>query len=305
MSALKAPVALIGFNRPDTVRRVFAAVRAARPERLFLIADGPRDGCAGEDERCAEVRRILTGVNWPCAVETNFAEMNMGCRPRIVSGLKWVFERTEEAIILEDDCLPDASFFPFCAELLDRYRDRPEVAFIAGFNPLEREFRIPWSYAFSQVASTWGWATWRRAWQEFDEHLTTWPAVRESGLLQRVFPQKRAAMYWTSVYDRVHAGMGPSAWDYQWAYACWTHNWLAVVPQRNLVQNIGAGEDATHTRQLDRRLMLEAKHVEMPLRHPPALTPWPEYVRRMQNTFFSPSLAARAWRKAMRLAGRG
>ena len=178
MNGLKAPVAMIGFNRADRARRVFAAVREARPEKLFLIADGPRADRAGEAERCAEVRRIMTAVDWPCAVETNFAAENMGCRARIVSGLGWVFEQVEEAIILEDDCLPDASFFPYCAELLERYRERPEVAYISGFNPLEREYTEAASYAFTSVVCMWGWATWRRTWQQYDEHMRGWPAAK-------------------------------------------------------------------------------------------------------------------------------
>ncbi len=122
MKPLETPVALIVFNRPETTRRVFAAIAAARPARLLLIADGPRTDRPGEVERCDEVRKIVTSVDWPCEVLTNFAEENMGCRRRVVSGLNWVFSQVEEAIILEDDCVPDASFFPFCAEMLERYR---------------------------------------------------------------------------------------------------------------------------------------------------------------------------------------
>ena len=136
MSPLQTPVALIVFNRPEPTRRVFAAVAAARPSHLLLIADGPRADRPGEAERCDMVRKIVSAVDWPCKVDTKFAAENMGCRRRVISGLDWVFSLVEDAIILEDDCIPDQTFFPFCSELLDRYREKSQIGFIAGFNSL-------------------------------------------------------------------------------------------------------------------------------------------------------------------------
>lgn len=297
MSSLATPVVLIAFNRPATTQRVFSAIAAARPARLFLIADGPRLDRPGESEKCAEVRKIMTTIDWPCIVETNFSDINMGCRRRVISGLNWVFERVQEAIILEDDCLPDSTFFLYCAELLERYRERPEIAYISGFNPLEREFSLPWSYYFSHLASIWGWATWRRAWQTYDENLHTWPQVRENGLLECVFPHSRIARYWTSVFDKMYAGNGPNTWDYQWSYTCWMHNWLGVIPARNLVQNIGVGDGATHTLEMDPAMMLAARQLEQPLHHPPVVTAWPEFETHMQERFFAQSLSVRIRRR--------
>ena len=118
MNRLETPVALIVFNRPEPTRRVFAAIAKARPSRLLLIADGPRPDRQRESNQCAEVRNIVSAVDWPCQVQADFADENMGCRRRVISGLDWVFSQVEEAIILEDDCVPDPSFFPFCSELL-------------------------------------------------------------------------------------------------------------------------------------------------------------------------------------------
>jgi hypothetical protein len=304
MSGLTVPVAMIVFNRPETTRRVFASVAAARPERLFLIADGPRAGRAGEAERCEEVRRIMTAVDWPCEVKTNFAEKNMGCRRRVISGLDWVFEHVEEAIILEDDCLPDATFFPYCAELLERYRDSPQVAYISGFNPLEKEFSLSSSYYFSQVVNLWGWGTWRRSWRAMDEHIRSWPEVKALGVLSLIFPKARVARYWTSVFDRMHAGTGPSTWDYQFVYACWMRNGVGAFPARNLVQNIGFGADATHTTQQDSLVSARAGAMSFPLRHPAAVTAWPAHAMRMHEYLYAPSLAVRIWRKLCRVLGR-
>jgi hypothetical protein len=300
MMQLDAPIALFVFNRPETSRRVFAAIAAARPARLLLIADGPRPDRAGEAERCAQVRNIVTAVDWPCEVETNFAEQNMGCRRRMISGLDWVFSRVEEAIILEDDCLPDPSFFPFCAEMLDRYRDKPQVAYVAGFNPLQDEFSLASSYYYSQVACTWGWASWRRAWREFDEHISSWPEVKAAGILSLLFPRRSIVKYWTRVFDAMYGGTGPSAWDYQWSYGCWVRNWLGIIPGRNLIQNIGFGSGATHTTAADQALRLSAQPLQFPLRHPPAITAWPDYAMRMHERFFAVSIATRIRAKLSR-----
>ncbi|MGA7856550.1 MAG: hypothetical protein WCA11_01390 [Terracidiphilus sp.] len=303
MSQLETPVALIVFNRPETTRHVFKAVAAARPSHLFLIADSPRTDRPGEAERCEQVRKIVTAVDWPCQVETSFASENMGCRRRVISGLNWVFSAVEEAIILEDDCVPDPSFFPFCAELLVRYRNHPQIAYVSGFNPLEKDFPFPFSYYYSQMANLWGWATWRRAWSEYDEHIQSWPAVKEAGLLNLIFPDKKAVAYWSAIFDRMAQGTGPNTWDYQWVYTCWMRNWLAVVPRRNLIQNIGFGGDATHPQAADPGLTLPAASVEFPLRHPPAMTAWPAQAILAQRRFYTPNIPRRVRRKILSRLG--
>ncbi len=284
---LVTPVALIVFNDPEATRRVFAAVAAARPSRLLLIADGPRTNRPGEAERCVEVKKIVSAVDWPCQVETNYVSENMGPRRRIISGIDWVFSRVEEAIILEHDCLPDASFFPYCAELLERYRHQPQIGCITGFNPLEKNFPFRYSYYYSMVAMLWGWATWRRVWQQYDEHLSTWPRVKEDGLLHLLFPNKRVIAYWTWIFDRMYDGTGPSTWDYQLAYTCWTRNWLSILPRRNLVQYIGFGPQAVHTTVSDSVLAVPAGAISFPLDHPPAITPWPANAMQMQKRIYA------------------
>src|SRR5579863_2880630 len=236
------PVVMTLFRRPEITRRVFAAVANARPTQLFLIADGPRNNHPEEAELCNEVRRITTAADWPCRVQTNFASENMGLRPRVVSGLNWVFSQVDEAIILEDDCLPDPSFFRFCSELLERYRDQPQIAMIMGFNPLETGFPFPYSYFFFQMPLVWGWATWRRAWQQFDNEMASWPEVKSSGLLKLFLPNQNAVQYWTNIFDSMYDGTGANSWAYRWTYTCWMRNWLGVIPRQNLVQNIGFGD---------------------------------------------------------------
>ncbi len=268
---LDTPVVLVVFNRPEQTTRVFAAVASARPSRLFLVADGPRANHPGEAERCEMVKQIVSAVDWPCQVETNFAVENMGCGQRVISGLNWVFSLVEEAIILEDDCLPDPSFFPFCRELLHRYRGDSRIAAITGTNLVERYVKTPCSYYFSQIGGVWGWATWSSQWKSYDESLKMWPSLRGANALAEIFDRPRDIAYWTRVFDTMYDGRGPDTWDYQWAYTNLFSNRLTIVPRVNLVANIGFGEGATHTSTADSRLLPKLKSIEFPLRHPDAL----------------------------------
>ncbi|HEY2470439.1 MAG TPA: hypothetical protein VGI45_21770 [Terracidiphilus sp.] len=299
MNQLATPVALIVFNRPETTRRVFSAVAAARPERLLLIADGPRASRPEEGELCAQVKEIVSRVDWPCRVETNFAAENMGCRRRVISGLNWVFSLVEEAIILEDDCLPDPSFFPFCAELLERYRDQAQIGHIAGFNPFAKHLSTRYSYFFSAMISVWGWATWRRAWQEYDEQLRLWPQLKAGGFLSQILPDKRAVAYWSRTFDAMYEGTGPNTWDFQWVYTCWTRNWLSIVPSRNLIQNIGFGADATHTTRYNHSFAIPATSIQSPFHHPPEIAARAEYAKVLHRRFYTPSILRRVGRKVL------
>jgi hypothetical protein len=293
MTPLNTPVALTVFNRPEATRRVFAAVAAARPSRLFIIADAPRTDRPGERQRCEEVLKIVSAVDWPCTVVTNFAPENLGCRRRMKSGLDWLFSLVEEAIILEDDCVPDPSFFPYCSQLLKRYRDCSQVGIISGFNPLQSSFPFPYSYYFNRLVLIWGWATWRRTWQMYDEEMTSWPRVKEDGLLRFMWRKRKPRRNWTNIFDSMYDGTGPNAWSYNLVYTSWMRNWLNIVPARNLVQNIGFDKEATHTKHADAGLKIPAETLRFPIAHPPAMTDWPEYAERFQNRFYTPRLFPR------------
>ena len=268
---LETAVVLIVFNRPAVTRAVFERIAATKPRRLLVIADGPRPDREGERERCEEVRGIATAIDWPCDLQTNFAEANLGCRQRVISGLDWVFEQVEEAIILEDDILPDPSFFHFCEAMLERYRGDPRVAMITGFNIAADRAKTPDSYYFSQLTHIWGWATWRAAWQHYDPLLTAWPAVRDAGLLRDVFPERSAERYWTPILEGMYQGRGPDTWDYQWMFTNLTRRSVSIVPQVNLVQNLGFGAGATHSNDPDGAPRVSVKALEFPLRHPPTM----------------------------------
>ncbi len=264
---LPAPIALFIFNRPDTTARVFAAIRAARPQRLLIVADGPRSDRPGEAERCAAARAAAEQIDWPCEVTRNYADANLGCRRRLSSGLDWVFESVAEAIILEDDCLPEATFFPFCAELLERYRNDERVMHISGDNFQTGRARTAFSYYFSRFPHVWGWASWRRAWRHYDVNLARWPELRAGGWLRDWLGDARAARQWTQLFDRTHR-REIDTWDFQWTLACWAQSGLSILPAVNLVSNIGFNAEATHTRAGNRLANLPTQPLAFPLRHP-------------------------------------
>jgi hypothetical protein len=266
-------VALIIFNRPDTTERALAAIAKAKPAKLFVIADGPRADRPGEAEKCAAARAIVDRVDWDCEVLKNYSEVNLGCGHRPASGIGWVFEHVEEAVILEDDCLPRPTFFRFCEELLAKYRSDERVMMISGRNNYADMIRTPYSYHFCYRHSCWGWATWRRAWERFDIKINLWPTLRATPWLQNIIEDPKAIEFWRYHFDRAYAGAGNvNYWDYQWTFACWAHNGLAIVPQVNLIHNIGFGEHATHTKSVkDRRVNLPTAEMTFPLRHPPSV----------------------------------
>lgn len=263
---MQTPVVLIIYRRPDTTRKVFNVVRDLKPRRLFIIADGPHDD---EDrKRCQAARSVVEEIDWDCTVMRNYADINMGCQKRISSGLDWVFEEAERAIILEDDCVPDPSFFAYCDELLDRYAKDSHVMTISGNNYQPRR-RTSYSYYFSRYMHCWGWATWRRAWKHFDVTMKTWPKVRDQRLLTEILGKPSAASYWENIFEKVYSGEVDS-WAYIWQYNIWMRSGLNILPEVNLVKNIGFGRGATHTEN-ENNIEYVAQNIEQPIRHPPVI----------------------------------
>lgn len=264
---LKTSVAFLIFNRPETTARVFEIIRKARPPQLLVVADGPRPDRPGESERCAAARAIIDGVDWPCEVFTNFSSVNLGCRNRISSGLSWVFDTVEEAIILEDDCLPHPDFFRYCEELLEKYRTDERIMMISGDNFQNGRKRTQCSYYFSLYSHVWGWASWRRAWKHYDVSMKQWPQIREEGWLKDVLGDLHLVTYWTHIFDEVYSGR-INTWDYQLNFAAWMQGKLTLIPNNNLVSNIGYGGEATHTAGSSKYSNMNVETPGFPLIHP-------------------------------------
>jgi hypothetical protein len=265
--SLTTPVAFIIFNRPDTTERVFEAIRQAKPLKLLVVADGPRTDRPDEVEKCVATRAVIDRVDWECEVLTNYSDINLGCKRRVSSGIDWVFSLVEEAIILEDDCLPAPSFFQFCQTLLEKYRYDDRIMHIDGTNLQFGQTRTPYSYYFSKYPGIWGWASWRRAWQHYDVGLKSWEEFKKSQAIESVHISPYEQKYWVEILDRVHQGK-IDTWDYQWNYTCWSQGGLSIVPEVNLVTNIGFRPDATHTTHQSNLAALPLSEISQ-LEHPP------------------------------------
>lgn len=273
------PVALFIFNRPDFTLEVFKQIAKAKPRQLFIVADGPRNN--EEAEVCRQARAVTEQVDWDCEIVREYAETNLGCRKRVTSGLDKVFSIVEEAIMLEDDCIPDPTFFRFCQELLAYYRTEKRVMMISGNNFQFGRKRGSGSYYFSSFGHTGGaFATWRRAWLCNDADLKTWPEVRETGWIKNFMLTPEGAALYTRNLDNVTSGK-ISSYSYVWTYSRWRQNGLSVVPNRNMVTNIGFDERATHTPKKSRIAYQDAIAMPFPLRHPTRI------VRNLQADLFT------------------
>ena len=264
---LKTPVTFIIFNRPDTTKKVFAEIAKARPPKLLVVADGPRADHPDDAGKCAAARAIIDRVDWDCEVLTNYSDVNLGCKRRVSSGLDWVFNTVEGAIILEDDCLPHPTFFRFCEELLEKYRDDERIAMISGVNFQFGRKRTKYSYYFSRYTHIWGWASWRGAWDNYDVNMKLWPEIRDGGWLEDWLGDKKSVRYWKKIFEKVYQGE-IDTWDYQWMFSCWIQSALTILPNVNLVSNIGFGSEAVHTTEKNELAGMETEPMKFPISHP-------------------------------------
>jgi len=290
------PVLVLAFNRPHTTAAVMESLRAVRPPKVFFAVDGPRSDRPRERELVLEVQRLVERIDWPCQVETLFRESNLGCKKAVSEAITWFFGHVKAGIILEDDCVAHPSFFPYAAELLERYDDDERIMVVSGDNFQFGRQRTDYSYYYSRYTHIWGWATWRRAWEHFDFAMTQWPEIRNGNWLDDLLADPGHVRYWKGIFDETH-GNRNSSWAYRWTYSVWAQGGLTVLPNVNLVSNIGFGVDGTHTwRRSSRFAALEAAPMEFPLRHPPYMIRDAEADRFTQKHMFSRPL----WRVVAR-----
>jgi len=241
------PILFVVFNRPDVTRRVWESIRRHKPARLYIAADGPRPDNPNDELNCKLVRQIVSELDWSCTVKRLFRDENKGCAVGVSSAISWFFENEEMGIILEDDCLPDDSFYSFCEELLERYKGDSRVMGISGDNFQHRGgVTVKESYYFSKYVHVWGWATWRRAWVHHDLQTTAWPRIRSEEADLAFYDSREERDAFRRFFDHIHAAPGHT-WDTQWLLCCWMESGLMVVPSRNLVKNIGFESGHTHT----------------------------------------------------------
>jgi len=268
---LTTPVALVIFNRPGKTQKVFEQIRIQKPQQIFVISDGPRDGHPEDIKLVEQCRMVTESIDWECEVVRLYSETNLGCRNRIISGLNHVFDQVPHAIILEDDCLPHPDYFPYAQELLTRFKDHPKVFSIGGHIWEFPDQPDTDSYFFSKYLSVWGWATWADRWRLVDPDMTEWPILRSTSLLKELASTPLEFVYWQKVFDMTYE-VNPAlsqAWDYTVQLAMWKAGMLAIRPHVNLIQNIGLDSDATHTRVDSPAISSRGTTaLSWPLRHP-------------------------------------
>jgi hypothetical protein len=244
---LETPILFLVFNRPDTTKQVFESIRKVKPKQLFIAADGPRKERLGEFEKCEQVKSIVKNVDWNCEVNTLFRLENLGCGKAVSEAITWFFEQVEEGIILEDDCLPSDSFYKYCSELLQKYRDDNRIMHIGGNNFQDGRVYGDGSYYFSRIPVIWGWATWKRSWNKYDFILSTIEDNKVLNTISDTYNNQIITKFWVNCFNLVVYKL-IDTWDYQWSYTNWYNNGVTVIPNFNLVKNIGFDDNATHTR---------------------------------------------------------
>ena len=298
---IKTPIAFIIFNRPDLTQKVFNEIAKAKPPILLVIGDGPRKEKLGEDEIVRKTREIIQQVSWDCEVITNYSEENLGCKYRVSSGLDWVFSMVEEVIILEDDCLPNDSFFTFCEEMLDRYRDNKKIGMISGNNFQKGLLRGDGDYYFSKYVHIWGWATWSDRWIGcYDVSMNDWPIYSQSEDYESLLCHSRKLKkYWTKTFESVYRGL-VDTWDYQWLFANWRYKRINIIPNINLISNIGFGANATHTKIENELSMLPALRMNFPLKHPSKIELNLAADQFKENFFMNSNIFSRIFKRLLR-----
>lgn len=262
-------VLLVIFNRPEKTHRVIDALRQVKPARLFVAADAPRFDHPEDKEKCCLARQVATDVDWPCDVKTRFLNDNVGCDSSVASAIGWFFEHVEYGVIFEDDCVPHPHFFPFCAELFDRYAADERIMQISGLAPYTAR-NHPYDYHFSgRFRCGGGWGTWQRAWKYFTFSLKQYDEGEVLEMLRPYYADYAQRRLQYMKFCQFKKGTFNN-WDFLWNMACYSQNGLSIVPEKNLITNIGFGEDATHTQKVEPIFAnLEGRPLKFPLRHPP------------------------------------
>lgn len=263
---MKSPVLFLIFNRPDTTERVFEEISKAQPPRLYIAADGPRSDHAGEKELCEKTRSIAQKVDWDCEVKTLFRTENLGCGKAVSQAITWFFDNEPEGIILEDDILPHPDFFPYCDELLEKYRNDENVQLITGRNNFFNGYKSEYSYYMSSYFHIWGWASWRRVWNTYEFDVAQ---LSKKTFMQKISTRlpKKGISYWSGIFDMM-SSYQCDTWDYQLYFNQILNNRYSIIPYSNLTKNIGFGDNATHTNSIGKDQIEHSGTHILPINHP-------------------------------------
>ena len=247
-SEFRTPILIIAWKRPTKTKELINKIKAISPINLYIACDGPKNEDTNEDKKVLETRDILLKsfeeVN---SKKYLFSDNNQGCKIGVSNAINWFFNNEKEGIILEDDCIPHLDFFIFCEEMLETYRNDERIWSITGHNQQDNVKRGKGTYYFSKYPRSWGWATWKRSWEKYDREIKDWPKIKAKGILKNQLKNKSELKYWEKILDNIYYRNSPNTWDYQWTLCSFLNSGLTIVPNKNLIKNIGFDEDATHT----------------------------------------------------------
>lgn len=303
MKQLEVPVIFIFFNRKQVTMETLEAISKVKPKKLYLVSDGAREDKENEAKVVADLRNdVEKRIDWECEINKNYAESNMGCKRRVASGISWVFSQEEMAIIVEDDVVALPGFFYFCEELLIKYKDESRIYCISGHKVYD-DYEIENSYIFSRHPNIWGWATWRRAWNQYNEDIEDWNKIKQSNVIENFYNQKVAKIY-KKLLEKAYTGE-VDTWDYIWTADVVKNNGLGIVPKTNLIKNIGFNDlDATHTKG-DSPYTFARQDLEFPLAHPKEIVRNKEYdrlaLKQMEKELQGPSIALKVIKRLKRI----
>lgn len=264
---MNSAVLFLTYRRFNTAEKVFSSIRQAQPPRLYFASNAPNPINLNEEGEVSKVRNLIELVDWPCELYTLFRDEHLSVKQSIPSAIDWFFEHEEMGIILEDDCLPDQSFYLYCDELLEKYKAEKNIMMISG-NNFQRDTAYKDSYYFSKYTHIWGWATWRSRWIEYDVHMTDYPSLKKNHFLENYpYNGKLANAYWNGIFDNTYAN-NIKTWDYQWLFLCWRKKKISIVPSVNLVHNIGFGVESENTMLELGVSVLPSSFMRFPMKHP-------------------------------------
>ena len=312
---LNVPVLLIFFTRPDTFKEVFSKVKEARPAQLFLACDGPRNNHSQDIELIEKCKKIAEDIDWDCEVHHNYANENMGCGMRPQTAITWAFETVDRLVVLEDDCVPHESFFPFMEELLEKYKDDERIGMVSGFNHFKEWDCGGYSYCFTKTGAIWGWGTWKRVWEKYDYSLSEVQSAYVQRLLKGQFTFKRAhkmmSRKWLNTFQQIKRGENISYWDSQFGYLKRAQSYLSIVPRVNLICNIGIGSNSTHAQisiksnwKKGMLHFMPTESIETPLIHPRFIMVDVDYDNKEYAIWGAPNPITHNFKRAIRLLKR-
>lgn len=266
MYEVQTPLILFVYNRENTTRQLLDALSHVKASKIYVFADGPKKEIFQDYDQCAKVRALIDQFSKRSSIKKFYSDINRGCEKQIPSGISEVLSHEKRCIVLEDDCIPESSFFRYCDELLDYYENDTRIMTISGTN-IQVKKRTSDSYYFSKFTHSWGWATWKRAWQHYDHNMNKWQELKTTNWLREHFTRELSIKIWTNIFDRVVAEQ-MNAWDYRWLYSMWLKRGYTIIPSVNLVKHIGFGSESTHFRNTTQKNEMKTRQIEFPLRHP-------------------------------------